>query len=214
MTHQNFEKYAKEKPMNGNISNVFMEFFKKNIEYKNKDLVVLDFGCGDGKYFSFFKQYFKESNIYGADISQIRIDRCKNIGWSKIQKINSMEKLPFEDNFFDFINLDQVIEHIQKEEVDFYLNEMRRILKTDGKILVITPNYPIKRLCDFAMAAKLRKAARLKDDPTHVTLFNFKKLKKVFIRFSHTSLYPTGGIFYKYIPINFFSHKIIGIIKK
>ena len=34
------------------------------------------------------------------------------------------ETLPFEDEYFDFINCDQVIEHIYKKDIDFHMEEL------------------------------------------------------------------------------------------
>lgn len=214
MPHQDFEKYAEEKSMKGNIPEIYPKYFKKYVDYKNRNLKILDFGCGDGKYFTYFKNFFPLTNIYGLEISDTRVRRCKNIGWENVQKINSLEKIPFDNNFFDFINLDQVIEHIRINEINFYLEEFRRMLKPGGKIIIMTPNYPIKRLYDFLNFLITKDLKRIKDDPTHVTFYNFNKLKKIFKKFSSISLSPTGGFFYRIIPLNFFSNKIIGIIIK
>ena len=215
MSHQDFEKYAKERLMNGAVAENYKEYFFKFIDYNNNNLKVLDIGCGDGKYFNFFKHFFKEENIFGTEISRIRVERCKNKGWRKIYLIKKMEKLPFSDKYFDLINYDQVIEHIPKEEIHFYLKEMKRILKKDGKLILMTPNYPIKRLYDFLNVLLKRDLKRIFDDPTHVTYYNFKRLNNVLKKqFSCVELYPTGGIFYKYFKKNFWSHKIISICIK
>lgn len=214
MPHRDFEKYALETSMKGKIPNVFFDFFKKYVDYKNNKLKVLDFGCGDGKYFPFFKQYFQENNIFGAEISDIRVKRCKDEGWKNVQRIDPLKKLPFEDNFFDLINFDQVIEHIKPKETHFYLSEIKRILKPEGIMILTTPNYPIKRMYDILNVVIKRDFKKVKDDPTHVSFYNFKKLREVLKIFSRVTLFPTGGFIYKKIPIDFFSNKIIGICKK
>lgn len=214
MPHQDFEKYANDKSMKGDVSNIFNIFFKKYIYCGNRNFKILDFGCGDGKYFPYFKKLFHEANIYGIEISDIRVARCKKVGWINVQKIKALEKIPFENNFFDIINFDQVIEHIKSEEVNFYLKEFKRILKPGGKMIVMTPNYPIKRLYDFLNFLITGNPKRIKDDPTHISFYNFKKLKNVMDDYSSARVFPTGGIFYKIAPFNFFSNKIIGIIIK
>jgi len=216
MAHQDFEKYANEKIMNGLVADTYQEFFKKWIDCKNNQLKVLDFGCGDGKYFEFFKQFFKEENIYGVEVSKIRVERCKKKGWNNVFPVEKLEKLPFGDECFDFVNFDQVVEHIPYKEIDFYFKEFIRVLKKDGKLLLITPNYPIKRCHDFLNAILKRDFKRIFDDPTHVTHYNFKKIHRLLEKhFSEIKIEPTGGIFYKWLKSNFFSHKIIGIgVKK
>lgn len=175
----------------------------------------MDFGCGDGKYFNFFKNYFKEKNIFGVEILKIRVERCRGKGWEKVFLIKKMKKLPFSNRYFDFINFDQAIEHIPEKEICFYLKEMKRLLKRNGKLILITPNYPIKRLYDFLNVFLKGNLKRSLDDPTHITHYNFERLNNVLKKyFSYIRLYPTGGIFYKYFKINFLSHKIISICIK
>lgn len=214
MSHQDFEKYANERSMQGNISPLYVEFFLKNISPASS-FRILDFGCGDGKYFNFFKKFFKEANIYGTEISETRIKRCKKNGWENALYLKKGYPLPFSENYFDFINFDQVIEHIPKEEVAFYLAELYRVLKIDGKILILTPNYPIKRLYDVLNSAIKRDFTRLKDDPTHVNKYNFETLKnELKIYFKHIKLEATGGFLYSLFKKDFFSRKIIGVLSK
>ena len=213
MAHQDFEKYAREKPMRGKVSDLYKSIFKKEIlPQKNSSLTILDFGCGDGKYFTFFKKYTSPNNIHGVEISKTRVSACERIGWENVIQIKAVKKLPFPNNYFDFINFDQVIEHIRKEEIDFYIKEFKRVLKPHGKIIVITPNYPIKRFYDFLNTLTTKNFSKLKDDPTHITFYNSKKLEQIFSKHNFTiRIKPTGGFLYKLFPVNFFSHKIVGI---
>jgi len=201
--------------MNGKVADNYKKYFFNDIDYKNKDLKVLDFGCGDGKYFDFFRQFFKEENIFGIEVSRLRIERCKEKGWKNTFLVKNLQKLPFKDEYFDLVNFDQVIEHIPEEETCFYLKEMKRVLKKGGKLILITPNYPIKRLYDLLNVFLKRDLKRALDDPTHVTYYSFKRLNNVLKKqFSDVKLYPTGGVFYKYFKNNFLSHKIISICIK
>lgn len=49
------------------------------------------------------------------------------------------EKLPFEDNYFDYVILAEVIEHFWCSPL-FCLKEIKRVLKKDGILIVTTPN--------------------------------------------------------------------------
>jgi len=187
---QDFERYAIEKQMDGLVADKYKEFFFKWTDFKNQELRVLDFGCGDGKYYGFFRKFFKEKNIFGLEISKIRVERCKNKGWRNVILIKRHEKLPFPDRYFDLVNFDQVIEHIPNLEVNFYLEEFRRVLKPNGKILLVTPNYPIKRVYDFLNIFLMRDLGKIRDDPTHITHYNFTKLEgkfKKILRFCGTT---------------------------
>lgn len=175
----------------------------------------MDYGCGDGKYFDFFSNFFKKENIYGIEVSKLRIEKCKEKGWNKVFFMKDKEILPFEDEYFDFINCDQVIEHIYKEDIDFYLEEIKRVLKKDGIAFFVTPNYPIKRLYDFVSVLKNVNFKKIFDDPTHVNFYSFKSIKKEMDKFFYyIKLVPTGGLFFNLFKRDFFSHKIFIITKK
>jgi SAM-dependent methyltransferase len=210
-----FEKYAFEKPMDGQIAGIYKHFFYKWVEGPYDGLRVLDLGCGDGKYLSFFKGIFKEDNIFGAEISRIRVERCRERGWKNIFLIEKLKPLPFPGRYFDLINFDNVIEHIHRQEIDFYLSEFVRILKRGGKMIICTPNYPVKRLYDLMSLFLEGDLKRLRDDPTHITYYNFKKIRKLLEKyFDVAGLEPTGGLFHKIFPSRVFSHKMIGLCIK
>lgn len=209
---QDFEKYADQRPMNGLIAEDFIKVVLPYLEKVNKDALVLDFGCGDGRYFSFFKRFFLEQNIYGVEVSSKRIENCKKIGWDKTFLVKEKNPLPFSDNFFDFINFDQVIEHILEENIDFYINEICRVLKPSGMLIAVTPNYPIKRLYDLAIGLREMSWQKIKDDPTHVSFYNSEKLLGIFKkRFNNVEIISAGGFFYRIFSATFFSHKLIAL---
>lgn len=99
---------------------------------------LLDIGCGGGILTESLPYYFPKANIYGCDISKAAISYAKKLGSGKI-KYSSIgnKKFPYCDNFFDVcISLD-VLEHVP--DVDFFLKEVKRVLKKNGKFLLIVP---------------------------------------------------------------------------
>ncbi|MBM2832887.1 MAG: hypothetical protein HW406_48 [Candidatus Brocadiaceae bacterium] len=216
MGHQDFERYAEQRLMNGVVAGKYNSFFVENVfPALKKNFRALDYGCGDGKYFSYFNQFTHKDNIYGIEISQTRVRRCHQLGWNNVFKVGNFECLPFPDAFFDLINFDQVIEHIRFEDIPFYLHELNRVLVNGGLIVILTPNYPIKRFYDMYSAFIKRNILRIKDDPTHVTRYNFKKLKNLLSNyFNILKLEPTGGFIWEKLNYNFFSCKIIGLLQK
>ncbi len=202
--------------MKGAVSRVFEDFFKKNAEpLLKKGFRVLDFGCGDGKYYEFYTRLTPAENVFGAEISEKRVARCHKMGWKNVVKIEGLARIPWPDSFFDLINFDQVIEHMPERDILFYFKEFDRVLSDNGIIIVTTPNYPIKRVYDFLNAFRLNDLKRLKDDPTHITKYNFKKLKNIASQhFNVLSLEPTGGLFWSKLKHNSLSHKIVGILQK
>jgi SAM-dependent methyltransferase len=215
MAHQDFEKYAIQRPMNGVVAGLYDSFFRNMVlPYINKDSRILDFGCGDGKYYDYFKQFIENDKIHGVEISQIRVSRCHSLGWEKVLKVDPLQPLPFPDSFFDVINFDQVIEHISRSDIEFYLKELKRVLARGGAIVLMTPNYPVKRFYDAYNALRLLDFQRLKDDPTHVSKYGFRTLHALLQQhFTTVTLSHTGGILWDIFQHNIFSHKIIGLLK-
>lgn len=216
MSHQNFEKYADQKPFNYSVPEKFQEGFDKcitDLGLSLSSVKILDFGCGDGKHYHFFvEKGFAPENIYGIEVSKKRIDRCHSIGWEKSYFVEN-EKLPFPDEEFDIINMAEVIEHIPADKIGSILLELVRVIKKNGHIIITTPNYPIKRFYDIVDAFLGKKWKRLKDDPTHVNHYNPRKLK-VFLGkyFNSVEIFPYkyGFLFHKFKKY-FFLHKMLAI---
>jgi len=91
---------------------------------------LLDFGCGSKPY----KSYFSNVQEYiGLDY--------ENEGHShsneSIDVFYDGKNIPFKDETFDSILCTQVFEHV--ENIETIINELYRILKKDGKILITAP---------------------------------------------------------------------------
>lgn len=78
----------------------------------------LDIGCGDG--------YFLRRSL-----SKTRIGIDKKLG-DNLSDINN-----FEENYFDYVTMLAVIEHIKKPGELF--KDIRRVLKPNGKLVITTP---------------------------------------------------------------------------
>ena len=92
---------------------------------------VLDAGCGS----SLIVQSL--NNAVGMDFSYAKLRFLRRY---EIPLVNaSAFALPFKDNSFDCMISSQVIEHIQYDESLF--NEMRRVLRTGGTLILGTPDY-------------------------------------------------------------------------
>lgn len=216
MRHQDFEKYADEKQFNYSIPEIYQNSIDEcmqNLGIPVSSIKILDFGCGDGKHYPFFvKKGCLSSNVYGVEVSKKRIERCHHIGWEKAYFINS-EKLPFDNDKFDIINMGEVIEHIPAIKVGNIFNDLMRVIKKDGYMIITTPNYPIKRFYDFEAAIIQKNLKRLKDDPTHVNLFSVKKLKNFLnIYFNTIKIIPyKKGFLYEKYRKDLFLHKMLVI---
>ena len=92
---------------------------------------ILDIGCGQAKVW----QLFPKTDVIGLDISKKNLSTAKKY----IKPIyGNATKLPFKNNFFDFILASEVLEHIY--ETNLVLKEINRVLKKKGKLVVTFPN--------------------------------------------------------------------------
>lgn len=105
---------------------------------KIKNKVVLDLGCGTGK---FMKKFYKEAlKYYGLDLSNEQLKIAKNkVKSNNVQFICcSAENIPLPENSIDVIIstwvLGTILEVDRRNKV---LDEMKRVLKNDGSIYLV-----------------------------------------------------------------------------
>lgn len=99
---------------------------------------ILDIGCGGGRIAETLPYYYPKASIYGCDISSSAITYAKKYGSRKVAYAHMKSKrLPYRDNFFDVCICLDVLEHIP--DTNYFLNEVKRILKKNGKFFVIVP---------------------------------------------------------------------------
>lgn len=102
-------------------------------KHLNPNDVVLDLGCGNGRFFPCFNgvQYF------GVDSSSGLIEIAKNNYPQGNFQIASSDSLPFPDNYFDKIFSIAVLHHIPSLQLrSQFLKEARRVLKDDGSLIL------------------------------------------------------------------------------
>lgn len=77
--------------------------------------------------------------LYGIDISKTAIDKMINKGIKGEFIIGSILKIPFDNNFFDFVVALEVLEHISPRDTFQALRELKRVLKERGLLIVSVP---------------------------------------------------------------------------
>ena len=111
-----------------------------HIEIK-RNSTLLDVGCGGGRTVAKLSNMIGNGKVYGIDYSELCVKKSeklneKNIlcGKTKILKA-SVSELPFEDNTFDFVTAVETYYFWPEKLND--LKEIRRTLKSDGKLLLV-----------------------------------------------------------------------------
>jgi 2-polyprenyl-3-methyl-5-hydroxy-6-metoxy-1,4-benzoquinol methylase len=103
-----------------------ISFFKK----QPSELRLLDFGMGWGKWCLMAKAF--GCNVYGLELSEARIDYAEKNG------IEVLSEVELTNHEFDYINTDQVFEHIPNPNET--LQGLLKRLKPDGVIKISVPN--------------------------------------------------------------------------
>ena len=135
--------------------------------FKNKDISVLDLGCGLGYFLSTLNTNFKK---YGIEESSFACDYIKE-NFKDIEIINGdYSKI---ENFkikFDIIMFYHVIEHLKDptRSIEF----IKKSLKKNGTLIIGTPNIG-------SFVSRLFKERFRHYIPTHICLYSEKSLKKM-----------------------------------
>lgn len=111
----------------------YEEIYNLMIEHINKNSRILDIGCAMGGLIKFLGgKGFK--NLYGIDLIKEYVDLTndKNIS------VGSVYDIPFEDDSFDVIVLDHILEHLTELKVVF--EEIKRVLTDDGILVIGLPD--------------------------------------------------------------------------
>jgi ubiquinone/menaquinone biosynthesis C-methylase UbiE len=103
--------------------------------------LLLDAGCGSGGKTFFYSQK-GVSKVVGVDFNPKSIDTAvQNFGNTPNVEFlcGSIVQLPFVDNTFDYVILNDVVEHIERPILEAALKELMRVVKQDGRILLEFP---------------------------------------------------------------------------
>jgi 2-polyprenyl-3-methyl-5-hydroxy-6-metoxy-1,4-benzoquinol methylase len=100
-----------------------------------RDLKILDFGSGEGG----TSNVLSEDNIVTSfDVNKIRLQRQKDSISTLNLLCGSSSSLPFKNNSFDLIILQDVVEHLDDREE--LINNIYNLLNDNGMIYLSTPN--------------------------------------------------------------------------
>lgn len=193
----------------GSLDNLF-RIFDKNISTYNPDN-LLDIGCHDGDKTIQTANYFKIDmhNIYGVDSDDRRISTCKNI--FNAHKIDlESEDLPYEENMFDLVVCNQVLEHLKNYRK--VIDDMIRITRKKGYIVLGIPN--LAHLINRIYLVFGIQPMCIHIDGPHVRGFTHKSFvdllssldRAELIDFTGTTMYPLPSIIG-----NFLSKYLIGL---
>ena len=148
--NQRLKEWDRIKKEYSNLTPLHLVSFLNFLEKSNKNIKILDHGCGNGLtiIFLLMKGY---KNVWGIDISTTNaFNKRKNQLNKLLNAINAKsenkifnyngKKIPFKKEHFDLIFSQQVIEHVDDKFLDYYLSEEKRVLRSQGFIFHQIPH--------------------------------------------------------------------------
>lgn len=132
---------------------------------------VLDMGCGFGEFLKFLMR--KKISCCGIDSNENHVMLCNQMGLPSMVG----DVLNFQPNKkFQNAVLDNVLEHLNLDEINSFFQNMKNVLMLDGRLFVIVP----------CLKGQKR-------DPTHKTLVTERVIQEVAIR-NHMNLVEVVNI--------------------
>ncbi len=128
------------------------QFEKEVIPYlpgKNKEIEILDLGCGIGSLIaSCKKQGYK--NLIGIDISDQQVAIAHKLDVKEVEKADIFTYLESKESSFDVISGMDIIEHFTKDELVNLIQLIKKALRKGGMAIFRTPNMDAPMASVFA----------------------------------------------------------------
>jgi ubiquinone/menaquinone biosynthesis C-methylase UbiE len=110
---------------------------KENIRLDGNPKKLLEIGCGTGN----LAMIFPKECYIGVDIDSGYIEYARK-KFDRNFLVMPGEKLTFKDNSFDYILLSSVLHHMDDELCKAVFKECSRVIKKDGRVVILEPEKP------------------------------------------------------------------------
>ncbi len=147
MSKEEFNNWHEKRNVDIDLDTPWHKFFLQQIEkidLENKR--ILEIGCGRGGFAIFFHEKYEDKfkEYLAADFSDSAIAMGKeyahNQNLKNIQfELQDIQNIKHDDNSFDIVISFETVEHVPNCRKA--INELFRVLKPGGKLILTTPNY-------------------------------------------------------------------------
>ena len=181
-------------PDSGQDSELELEHLQRYYSITNlvKDKVVVDAASGEGYGSSILAH--SATTVYGIDISDEAVKQAKqkytqdNLHFIKA----SLETIPLEDSSVDVFVSFETIEHVNEATQQAFLEELKRILKKTGVLIISTPNKEV-----YSDMANYKNEFHIKEfyeqEFFDFLVMHFKYVKFYYQRFQVASFIENGA---------------------
>lgn len=109
----------------------------KNYAIKNNKPLIVDVGSGLSDAAEFFSNLYPLALITCVDINDTLVDLALEKGFEAVNA--NITQIPYSDDTFDIVHCSHVIEHLGYPDVVHALDELIRITKKNGIIIIRSP---------------------------------------------------------------------------
>jgi ubiquinone/menaquinone biosynthesis C-methylase UbiE len=167
---------------------------------KNGKGKFLDIGFGTGNLERKILSKDTALEIYGIDFSKKAVANAKKQFRGNFY-VARLQKLPFENSFFDFIVMLDVLEHIPKSEAKKVLDGINKVIKKNGSLVISVPlNENLKEMnregTNFNMHLRQYTPSIIEKE---LGLSGFRVIRKEFI-FAFNKYYFLKNVIMKIFP--------------
>lgn len=148
---------------------------------------VLDLGCGAGRFVAALRD--AGADPVGVEIAEAALERARrNVPGADLRLAPGGGPLPLEDASIDLAWCSEVLEHVP--DTAGLLSEVRRVLRTGGRLLVTTPSHgPLRR----TLIALARFDAHFDPLGQHVRFYSRASLARVLGEFAFEDVRVTAA---------------------
>ena len=146
---------------------------------------LLDIGCKYALLRDLIIDQKLSIDYSGIDISDKVFEKIKNFDPAKFFVADVSKSLPFEDNSFDYIFALEIMEHV--ESPTLMLNEIHRVLKNDGVLILSCPNV-------YAWNEIVANLKRTSDTEGHISGFTYQIMERL-LKFNNLIIEKYCGTF-------------------
>jgi len=123
---------------------------------------ILDLGCGTGEFLQFLKS--KNRKFSGIDNNSFLVEKCINKGFDvKLGDVTKLENI--RENTENAL-CDNVLEHLDMNQIDMFFAAIKRKMAKSGKLVVIVPD-----------------KKGFQHDPTHKTFVNRQIIEELCLKY-------------------------------
>lgn len=152
---------------------------------------MLDIGCGLGFLLSGVASAWERHGVEVSEFAATHATQYANVFQGRL------EEAGYPDGYFDLVVIYHVIEHVEQPEV--LLQEIRRVLKPEGWLILGTPDF------DSGAARRFGENYRMLHDVTHISLFSNESMH----RFLRDHGFGIERVEYPYFETRYFNRETL-----